>query len=120
MLVIAERISVPLDSLQDVALANAQVADPSAKLVFRHKRRVNGVVLWFLKIEAEIDSVPMVYWGYYYADRNSTVQVASALARSDPPLLSKTDPGGLWLSVEGQVTFVNTAPLIVIYRKTAR
>ena len=32
-----------------------------------------------------------------------------ALARCDPPLLSKTDPGGLWLSLEGLVTLLQMA-----------
>jgi len=75
--IIGEPIAVPLDSLQDVALANAQFADPNAKLVFRHKRRVNGVVLWFLKIEAEVNKMPMVYLGYYYAGQSSTIQVVT-------------------------------------------
>jgi hypothetical protein len=34
---------------------------------------------------------------------------SSALARSAPPLLSKTDPCGLWLSLEGQVTLLQMA-----------
>ncbi len=76
-LIIAEPIAVPLYSTQDVALANAQAVDPSAKVVFRDQRKVNGVVLRILKIEAEVDAVPMVYWGYYYADPNSTVQVVT-------------------------------------------
>jgi hypothetical protein len=76
-LVIAERIAVPIDSVEEVALANAQFADPRAKVVFRHKRGVNGVDVWFLKIEAEVGTVPMVYCGYYYADQSSTVQVVT-------------------------------------------
>ena len=66
-LVIAEPIAVPLASVQDVALANAQAADPNAKVVFRDKRRVNGADLYFLKIEANVDTVPMVYCGDHYA-----------------------------------------------------
>jgi hypothetical protein len=34
---------------------------------------------------------------------------SSALARSDPTLLSKTDPGGLWLILERQVTLLQMA-----------
>ena len=52
-LVIAEPIAVPLGSVEDVALANAQLVDPNAKIVFRDQRKVNGVVLRFLKIEAD-------------------------------------------------------------------
>jgi hypothetical protein len=76
-MVIAEPISVPPDSVEEVALANAQFADPNAKVVFRHKRRVDGVDLWLLKIEAELGTVPMVYCGYYYAGPSSTVQVVA-------------------------------------------
>jgi Putative bacterial sensory transduction regulator len=81
-LVIAEPIAVPLDSIQDVALANAQAVDPNAKIVFRNKLRVNGAVLYFLKIEANVDTVPMVYWGYFYAGENGTVQVVTYTAKT--------------------------------------
>jgi hypothetical protein len=87
--VIAERIAVPLDAIEDVALANAQAVDPSAKVVFRHKRRVNGVVLYFLKIEANVDTVPMVYSGYFYAGENGTVQVVTYTAKSLLPEYEK-------------------------------
>jgi hypothetical protein len=88
VLVIGEDIAVPLDSVEDVALANAQFADPSARVVFRGKRRVNGVVLCFLKIEAEVNTVPMVYLGYYYAGQNSTVQVVAYTTKA---LLPKSE-----------------------------
>lgn len=81
-LVIAERIAVPLDSVEDVALANAQAVDPNAKVIFRDKRKVNGAVLHFLKIEANVDTVPMVYWGYFYAGENGTVQVVTYTAKT--------------------------------------
>jgi hypothetical protein len=81
-LVIAERIVVPLDSVEDIALENAQVVDPHAKVVFRDKRRVNGAVLHFLKIEANIDTVPMIYTGYFYAGENGTVQVVTYTAKT--------------------------------------
>src|SRR5258708_11600412 len=81
-LVIAERIAVPLDSVEDVALANAQAVDSNAKVVFRHKRRVNGADLYFLKIEANVDTVPMAYSGYFYAGENGTVQVVTYTAKS--------------------------------------
>jgi hypothetical protein len=84
-LVIAEPIAVPPASVEDVALANAQAVDPDAKVVFRAKRRVNGADLYFLKIEANVDTVPMVYCGYFYADENGTVQVVTYTAKSILP-----------------------------------
>jgi hypothetical protein len=84
-LVIAERTAVPLDSLADIALANAQLADPNAQIVYRGKRRVNGVALWFLKIEAEADTVPMVYCGYFYAAATGAVQVVTYAGKTRFP-----------------------------------
>jgi hypothetical protein len=81
-LVIAEPIAVPLAAVEDVALANAQAADPNAKVVFRSTRRVNGADLHFLKIEANVDTVPMVYRGYFYAGENGTVQVVTYTAKT--------------------------------------
>jgi len=46
-LVIAEPIAMPIGSVEDVALANAQSVDPHARVVFRKRRRVsagNGTV----------------------------------------------------------------------------
>lgn len=86
-LIIAERIAVPIDSVADVALANAQAADPSAEVVFRHRRRVDGADVWFLKIDAEAGTVPMVYCGYYYAGRGSTVQVVTYTTKTLLPEL---------------------------------
>ncbi len=88
-LVIAEPVAVPLASLEDVALANAQAADPQAKVVFRDKRRVNGAVLYFLKIEANVDTVPMVYCGYFYAGENGTVQAVTYTAKTLLPEYEK-------------------------------
>lgn len=74
-LVIAERISVPTDSIPDIALANVHNADPNARIIFREKRHVNGVDVWFLKIDAVVDKIPIVYYGYYFGGKYGTVQV---------------------------------------------
>jgi hypothetical protein len=63
-------------------LANAQSVDPQARIVFRQQRRVNGVDVRFLKIEAEVDSVPMVYWGCFYGGEYGTVQVVTYTAKT--------------------------------------
>jgi len=76
-LVIAERIAVSRGSVEDVALANAQSADPRAKIVYRQQRRINGADVRFVKIEAEVNEVPMVYWGYFYGGEYGTVQVVT-------------------------------------------
>jgi TonB family protein len=74
-MIIAERIEVPVDTLANIALTNAQSLDPNAKIVFREKRKVNGVEVWLLKIEAESSGIPFAYCGYYFGGKSGTVQV---------------------------------------------
>jgi hypothetical protein len=74
-LVISEPVAVALDSVEDVALANAQSIDPHATVVFRHRIWSKDVTFWFLKIEATVGNVPMVYWGRFYVTEAGTVQV---------------------------------------------
>ena len=88
-LVIAERIAVPRGSVEDVALANAQSVDPKARIVFRQQRRVNGVDVRFLKIEAFVNAVPMAYWGCFYGGEYGTVQVVTYTAKAQLPAYEK-------------------------------
>jgi hypothetical protein len=87
-LVTFERWPVPVDTLPDIALKRVRETDPEASIVFREKRRVSGVDVWFLKIEAVISSIPFTYYGYYYGDKNGTVQVLAYTART---LISEYD-----------------------------
>jgi len=89
VLVIAERIAVPRGSVEDVALENAQSVDPNAKIVSRPQRRINGVDVRFLKIEAEVNGVPMVYWGCFYSGEYGTVQIVTYTAKALLPEYEK-------------------------------
>lgn len=88
-LVIAERIAVPRGSVQDVALANAQSVDPAAQIVFQQQRRINGEDFRFLKMEAEVNSVPMAYWGCFYGGQYGTVQVVAYAPKAHLPEYEK-------------------------------
>ncbi len=74
-LVITERVPVPLDSFPAIALENAKKADPNAKITFQEKRTVNGLEVWFLKIEAVVKGIPLSYRGYYYSGSKGAVQL---------------------------------------------
>ena len=76
---------MPLGSVEDVALANAQSVDPHARVVARNRSWVKGVAFVFLKIEATVGTTPMVYWGYYYVDEGCTVQVVTYTEKSQLP-----------------------------------
>ncbi len=68
-LVITERVPIPPDSFPSIALENAKKADPKAKITFQEKRKVNGLDVWFLKMEAVVKGIPLSYRGYYYVGK---------------------------------------------------
>ena len=74
-LVIVERVPIPLDAFPLIALDNAKKADPNAKIVFQEKRTVNGLEVWFLKMEALVKGIPLRYRGYYYGGEKGAVQL---------------------------------------------
>ncbi len=92
--VIVERIPVSLDALPDIALLNARKLDPDAAITFREKRNVNGVDVWFLKMEATAKGAPLTYYGYYYSCDAGTVQVLAFTGRR---LIAEYDPDFLQL-----------------------
>jgi hypothetical protein len=87
-MVIFERWPAPTDSLPDIALKNVRKTDPDANIVFREKRKVGGVDVWFLKIDAVVSNVPVTYYGYYYGDKSGAIQVLTYTART---LISEYD-----------------------------
>ena len=99
--VMSERLSAPFDSLPDIVLSNLQSEDPNARIMFKEKRRVNGADVWFLKMDAEINKVPLVLCGYYYSGKSGTVQVVTITGKS---LFSEFEKdfmdflNGLWIS----------------------
>ena len=89
VMIIAEPLGVPRGSLEDLVLANAQFVDPNARIVYRAQRRINGVDVRFLKIEADVNEVPMVYWGFFYGGEYGTVQVVTCTAQTRLPEYEK-------------------------------
>jgi S1-C subfamily serine protease len=71
----AEPLPIPTDSFPEVALANGKSTDPKAAIVFMEKRRVNGVLVWFIKTETTFNKNPMIYCGYYYGGKHNSVQI---------------------------------------------
>jgi hypothetical protein len=69
--------------------------------MFKEKRRVNGVDVWFLRMDAELNKIPVVLCGYYYSGKSGTVQVVTFTGKS---LFSQFEKdfmeflNGLWIS----------------------
>jgi WD40 repeat protein len=76
-MVIAERISLPMDSLKKVAVENAKKVAPDTKIASEEKRLVNGKEVLCLEFTGTIQGVAITYYGYYYSGSEGTLQVVT-------------------------------------------
>lgn len=73
-MIIPERIIIPTNNLVEIALKNSKKAAPDARLVRQEIRKINGVVVTLAEIRGTIEGINFVYLGYYYGDKEGTVQ----------------------------------------------
>ncbi len=73
---------VPADSLPELALSNARSGDPDAAIIFKEKRTVNGVEVWFLKIDTEVNKVPIILFSANYGGKGGNVQIITYTGRN--------------------------------------
>ncbi len=74
-LVIAERVSMTLDALKEVALNNAKSVAPDTRIIFEEMRKVGGKTVLCMQMEGTIDGIPFTYYGYYYTGKAGTLQL---------------------------------------------
>ncbi len=74
-LVIAERITMTLDALKEVALNNAKSVAPDTRIILEEKRQVGGKTVLCMQMEGTIDGIPFTYYGYYYTGKAGTLQL---------------------------------------------
>lgn len=77
---ITEGIEISLESLTDLALVNAQNADPNARVVRKEYRNVNGNKVIYMEMNAIIQSIDFTYLGYYYSDASGSTQLLTYTA----------------------------------------
>ena len=73
-MIISEKIFVPLNNLEKIALQNAKSASEDARIVSRGSRIVNGHQVMTLSIEGIIEGIPFKYYGYYASGDWGTIQ----------------------------------------------
>lgn len=77
VLLITEKIEIPVESLKGLAFENAQSVAPDAKIVAQEYRIVNGVKILMMQMEGTIQGVTFRYFGYYYSGPEGSVQLLS-------------------------------------------
>jgi hypothetical protein len=75
VVIIPERIQIPLETLKIAAIANAKKVAPDTRISFEEKRIVNGRKILFLKMDATIQGIPVSYINYYYSGKAGAVQL---------------------------------------------
>jgi len=75
MVIIPERITIPLDTLKMAALANAKKVAPDIEVVQEEARIVNDHKILCMKLNATIQGIPVSYVNYYYSGKVGAVQL---------------------------------------------
>jgi len=74
-MVIAERISIPIEALRDIAIKNVKAMDPEATVVKEEQRTVNGKPMLALLLQAKSSGAPITFYGYYYTGDEGSFQI---------------------------------------------
>ncbi|MSQ48623.1 MAG: hypothetical protein EXR78_09635 [Deltaproteobacteria bacterium] len=74
-MIIEERGRVSQSQLPDIAFSFLKDQDPSARVLVRGARVVNGKSLLFQEVSAKIDGIDVVFYGHYYSDDSGTIQI---------------------------------------------
>jgi hypothetical protein len=73
-LVITEHLDLPLTSLANIALQNAQEAAPDVKVTAKEYRNINGKKVLMMRMLGTIQEIRFSYFGYYYTNNGISVQ----------------------------------------------
>ena len=74
-MLIAEKVSIPLESFKNIVLENAKEASPDIKIVKQEYRNVNGIKVLMLQMQGTIQGIKFIYYGYYYSNEKGTIQL---------------------------------------------
>jgi hypothetical protein len=81
-LIITEQISIPMETLRNMALENGRAAAPDIKVIHEEYRMVNGVWVLLMQMNGTVQGIPFSYYGYYYSNENGTVQFITYTAQN--------------------------------------
>ena len=74
-IVLTERIQMPMENLEKVALDNAKAAAPDAVVTHRETKHVNGLDVVALQMQGTIQGTRFCYYNYYYSCEKGVIQV---------------------------------------------
>ena len=76
-MLISEKTYIPVEWLVEAALINAKKVATDLKIITQEYRYVNGVEVLMMQMSGIIEGVKMTFLGYYYSNKNGSVQVVT-------------------------------------------
>ena len=89
IVIIPERIQIPLETLRIAAITNAKKVAPDTRISFEETRIVNDRKVLCLKLDATIQGIPVSYVNYYFSGKAGAVQL---MAYTGQNLLDEYQP----------------------------
>ncbi len=74
-MMITEKLDIPVENLQQIAIRNAQAAAPDLKVIKEEYRNVNGIRVLMMQMTGTIQGMKFTYFGYYYSSEGGAVQL---------------------------------------------
>ena len=71
---ICEGLSMPVETLTNIALENAKNFAPDVRIVKQEYRRVNGLKVIYMEMRGTMDGFDFTYLGYYHSDKSGSTQ----------------------------------------------
>lgn len=82
-LIIPEKISLTMEDLKNVAIVNAEKVGKNIEVVKEDVRKVNGTYVFMMELKGLIQGIRFVYYGYYYAGKDETIQLITYTYQSE-------------------------------------
>lgn len=73
-MIITEKIEIPLETMKEIAVANARNVSPDIRITKEEYRTVNGNKVLNLRMDGTMKGIKFTYFGYYYSNAEGTVQ----------------------------------------------
>lgn len=81
-MLITEKIEIPLETLEEIAVQNAKKAAPDIKVIKHEYRTVNDKMVLFIQMQGSYKGIKFTYLGYYYSWPSGTIQFVAYTSSS--------------------------------------
>lgn len=71
---ISEGLSMPVETLTNIALENAKNVAPDVMIIKQEYRMVNGLKVIYMEMRGTMDGFDFTYLGYYHSDKSGSTQ----------------------------------------------